>query len=127
MKKEIVNTENTAMVKSPSGLGKAALYNALVNPDYNIGDVNDDIVLVFIASQQVTIPNAETGEQEELTKYIFVDADGKSYYSFSQGVADCVRAIGMIFGEVSAENPVKVHPRRMQRGKNQRVVLDLID
>lgn len=99
---------------------KAALYNAMNNPDVQIADhIGQMINMRDIIIEAVDMLNEETGEVRTAPRCTIIDVDGNSYASTSVGIYNALRKICGIFRKSHFETglPIKVAQISIKGGK----------
>ena len=130
--------------KVETKVDKISIYNALNNPDENVGDnINMKIELVDVLLEQIEMVNdeddsievvAETGEifEEEpettvAVRTVLIDKDGKSYQAVSKGVYNSIKQIINIFGEPSTwEDPLTVEVKQVKVKRGSMLTLNIV-
>lgn len=116
--------------KIESMADKAALYNAINNPDVQISDhVNQVIVMQDVIIQQVQISRRdasghETGEVVTAPRVTIVDVEGHTYSCVSVGIYNALCNLKSIFGAPSWPDGLPVVVRQINRGSNRILTLD---
>lgn len=98
---------------------KAALYNAMNDPDVQIADhIGQMINMRDIIIEAIDLLNEE-GELHTVPRCTIIDVDGNSYSSTSIGIYNALRKISGIFHKSHFENglPVRVKQLSLEGGR----------
>lgn len=107
---------------------KMQLVNAMNNPDFNVSDcINQVILLRDVFVQTVMCRNEETGEENPAPRVVLIDKDGKAYHAVSVGIFSSLKNILFAFGQPSEwDAPIPVKIEQIQRGKNRMYTLKVV-
>lgn len=121
------NAENTMFCSFAAETveDKAALYNAINNPDVLISDYIGKVILMRdVILQAVQIVKEETGEVNTCPRVTIIDVDGNSFSCTSVGIYNALRNLIRIFGRPTWENGLPVIVRQITRGTRRIFTLD---
>lgn len=94
---------------------KIALYNALNNPAFKIGDmINKPIYIRDAVITGVEINDRNTGELRDAARCTIIDKDGKAYSATSSGILNSLKNILKVFGTLHFDEPLKVVVNQVQ-------------
>ncbi len=105
---------------------KAALYNAMSNPEHKVGDyINRTIVVRDLYVETVEITNEETGDITVAPRVVLIDTNGSTYQAVSKGVFTALTRLIRTFGEPTWEDGLPVIVRQISLGRNQMLTLEV--
>ena len=119
-------TLSYSSLKSGTAREKAALYNAMSNPDHKVGDyINQRIVVKDVYVETVELTDDETGDVVVAPRIVLIDMDGSSYQAVSKGIFGALQRLIQVFGEPTWEDGIPVIVRQVSLGKNQMLTFDV--
>lgn len=105
---------------------KAALYNAMSNPDHKVGDyINKTLVIKDIYVESIELTDEETGEVQIAPRIVLIDKDGVTYQAVSKGVFNALSRLIQTFGEPTWEEGLPCIVRQISLGRNQMLTLEV--
>lgn len=109
-----------------SDADKAALYNAINNPDVQLADhIGKEIVMRDVIIQPVEVISEATKEAVTAPRVTIIDMEGNTYSCVSQGIYNALSTLVQVFGEPRAwKNGLRVTVRQITRGTRRIFTLD---
>lgn len=117
------------MILKNEKANKKALFNAITNPNHNIGEmINLEFNVSKIIHTTATLLNEDTGEMEEKPRVVLFDENLESYASISTGVVNCVNNIESIYGTCDTwPDPIRVKViQKETRNGNKTILLEIV-
>lgn len=106
---------------------KAALYNAMNNPDKRIGDcINMTIAARDLYIEVVNCTNEETGEVTACPRIVIIDDQGVSYQAVSIGIYSALKKVIQVFGAPTWDEPVKLEVKQITKGSRKMLTLNVV-
>lgn len=106
---------------------KAALYNAMNNPDKRIGDcINMTIAARDLYIEVVNCTNEETGEVTACPRIVIIDDKGVSYQAVSIGIYSALKKVIQVFGAPTWDEPVKLEVKQITKGSRKMLTLNVV-
>lgn len=106
---------------------KAALYNAMNNPDKRIGDcINMTIAARDLYIEVVNCTNEETGEVTACPRIVIIDEQGVSYQAVSIGIYSALKKVIQVFGAPTWDEPVKLEVKQITKGSRKMLTLNVV-
>jgi len=107
---------------------KAALFNAMSNPDYRLGDhINEIIFVKDVFAEKIQLTSEETGEIQDVPRIVLIDKDGKSYAATSTGVFSALKRIFQLFGVPTWSEPIPVKVLQVTRKERKLLTLAIAE
>lgn len=99
---------------------KAALFNAVNNPDEVLAaHIGDTILITDVFVGTYDKVNKETGEVTTGRRIILLDDTGKTYFTGSSGIYLALQKLTAIFGQPHWEEPIPIKIRQVNsKGHN---------
>ena len=105
---------------------KAAMFNAMNNPDKRIADcINMTIAAKDLYIEVVNCTNEETGEVTACPRIVIVDADGVSYQAVSIGIYSALKKVVQVFGAPTWDDPVMLEVKQITKGSRKMLTLNV--
>lgn len=105
---------------------KAALYNAMNNPENRLGDcINQTIRVKDIFLEVVNCTNEKTGEVKACPRIVLIDDKNKGYQCVSIGIFSAVKKLFEVYGEPTWSTPVPVIVKQITRGERKMLTLNV--
>lgn len=105
---------------------KAALYNAMNNPDKRLADcINMTIPVKDMYIEVVNCTNEETGEVNACPRIVLIDEKGVSYQAVSIGIYSALKKAVQVFGAPTWEKPVKMEVKQITKGNKKMLTLNV--
>lgn len=109
---------------------KAKLFNLTNNPEHRLAEeINKVIPVVDVFCEVVncTHTNESTGEVTSnlAPRIVLIDDKGHGYTAVSIGIFNCVRRLIGAYGVPHWDNPLKVMPKEIIKGKNRILTLEV--
>lgn len=106
---------------------KAAMYNAMNNPDKRLADcINMQIAAKDLYIEVVNCTNEETGEVNACPRIVIIDDKGVSYQAVSIGIYSALKKAIQVFGAPTWEIPVKMEVKQVTKGNKKMLTLNVI-
>ena len=113
-------------MKADSDEAKAALFNAMNNPDKRIADcINMTIPAVDLYIEVVDCTNEETGEVNACPRIVIIDKNGVSYQAVSVGIYSALKKVIQVFGPPSWKKPVNLEVKQITKGARKMLTLNV--
>lgn len=110
----------TSLVDDGSIKTKATIFNAMNDTDYSLRDmVGKTIYITNFVAHKIQLTDEKTGEVSDAVRCVFIDKDGKTYGTVSNGVNS---AMIKLFATVGLPNvwdspmPIKVLEKTGRKG-----------
>lgn len=114
-------------MKAESKEEKAALYNAMNNPDKRIGDcINMTIAARDLYIEVVNCTNEETGEVTACPRIVIIDDKGVSYQAVSIGIYSALKKVIQVFGVPTWDEPVRLEVKQITKGSRKMLTLNVV-
>lgn len=114
-------------MKADSKEEKAALYNAMNNPDKRIGDcINMTIAARDLYIEVVNCTNEETGEVTACPRIVIIDDQGVSYQAVSIGIYSALKKVIQVFGAPTWDEPVQLEVKQITKGSRKMLTLNVV-
>lgn len=113
-------TNQYCSIKAVDGKAKAALFNAMNNPDKRLSDmINKQIAIRDLYMEMVQCAG-DGGEILNLPRIVLIDDKGISYQCVSTGIFGCMKKLVAMYGEPTWKEPIKVSvlQKKTRRGYN---------
>lgn len=105
---------------------KAALFNAMSNPQHKVGDyINRSIRVRDVYVEIIEIEDEDTHETVSAPRIVLIDMDGDSYQAVSKGIFSALSRAIQVFGEPTWEDGLPVIIKQISLGKNQMLTFDV--
>lgn len=105
---------------------KAALFNAMSNPNHKVGDyINRSIRVKDVYVEVIELTDEDTGEVTNAPRIVLIDTDGDSYQAVSKGIFSALSRAIQVFGEPTWDDGIPVIVRQISLGKNQMLTFDV--
>lgn len=105
---------------------KAALFNAMSNPNHKVGDyINRSIRVKDVYVEVIELNDEDTGETIQAPRVVLIDTDGDSYQAVSKGVFSALSRAIKVFGEPTWDDGLPIIVRQLSLGKNQMLTFDV--
>ena len=119
------NTSYSSM-KSGTAKEKAALFNAMSNPNHKVGDyINKTIRVKDVYVEVVEIEDEDTHEVVTAPRIVFIDMDGDIYQAVSKGVFSALSRVINVFGEPTWDDGLPFTIKQVSLGKNQLLTFEV--
>ena len=106
---------------------KAALYNAMNNPDKRLADcINMKIEARDLYIEVVNCTNEETGEVNACPRIVIIDKDGVSYQAVSIGIYSALKKVIQVFGAPTWTDPVVLGVKQITKGNKKMLTLNVV-
>ena len=106
---------------------KAALYNAMNNPDKRLADcINMKIEARDLYIEIVNCTNEETGEVNACPRIVIIDKDGVSYQAVSIGIYSALKKVIQVFGAPTWTDPVVLEVKQITKGNKKMLTLNVV-
>lgn len=106
---------------------KAALYNAMNNPDKRLADcINMKIEAQDLYIEVVNCTNEETGEVNACPRIVIIDKDGVSYQAVSIGIYSALKKVIQVFGAPTWTDPVVLEVKQITKGNKKMLTLNVV-
>lgn len=106
---------------------KAAMYNAMNNPDERLSEcINKVIEAKDLFIEVVNCTNTETGEVTACPRIVIIDKNGKSYQCVSIGIYSALKKVIQIYGAPTWEKPVKMEVKQITKGARKMLTLNVV-
>lgn len=106
---------------------KAAMYNAMNNPDKRLADcINMQIKAKDLYIEIVNCTNEETGEVTACPRIVIIDKDGTSYQAVSIGIYSALKKVIQVFGEPTWDEPVTLEVKQITKGNKKMLTLNVV-
>lgn len=106
---------------------KAALYNAMNNPDKRLADcINMQIKAKDLYVEVVNCTNEETGEMTACPRIVIIDEKGVSYQAVSIGIYSALKKVIQVFGAPTWETPVVLEVKQITKGTRKMLTLNVV-
>lgn len=106
---------------------KAALYNAMNNPDKRLADcINMKIEARDLYIEVVNCTNEETGEVNACPRIVIIDKDGVSYQAVSIGIYSALKKVIQVFGAPTWTDPVVLEVKQITKGNKKMLTLNVV-
>ncbi len=113
-------------MKAESDEEKAALFNAMNDPDKRLGDcINMTIQAKDLYIEVVNCTDEQTGEVTAAPRIVIIDESGKSYQCVSVGVFSALKKIIQVFGAPTWEKPLPITIKQITKGKKSMLTLNV--
>jgi len=107
---------------------KAALFNAMSNPDERLGDhINEIILIKDVFAETIQLTNEETGEIQNVPRIVLIAADGTSYAATSTGIFSALKRVFQLFGTPTWEEPIPVKVLQVTRKERKLLTLAIAE
>lgn len=114
-------------MKAESHVEKAALYNAMNNPDKRLADcINMQIKAKDLYIEVVNCTNEETGEVNACPRIVIIDEEGTSYQAVSIGIYSALKKAIQVFGAPTWHEPVTLEVKQITKGNKKMLTLNVI-
>nr|DAP12939.1 MAG TPA: Single stranded DNA binding protein [Caudoviricetes sp.] len=106
---------------------KAALFNAMNNPDYRLGDcINQTIKVKDVFVEVVNCTNEKTGEVQLCPRIVLIDDTNKGYQCVSIGIFSALKKLFGVYGEpFTWTTPVPVTVKQITKGERKMLTLNV--
>lgn len=105
---------------------KAALFNAMSNPNHKVGDyINRQIRVKDVYVEVIDIEDEDTKEMVQAPRIVLIDMDGDSYQAVSKGIFAALSRAIQVFGEPTWEDGLPIIVKQISLGKNQMLTFDV--
>ena len=135
MANEIVNVRDAmtaggnmcySSMKSGTVKEKAALFNAMSNPNHKVGDfINKTIRVKDVYVETIELEDEETNETVNAPRIVFIDMDGDTYQAVSKGVFSALSRVINVFGEPTWDDGLPFTIKQVSLGKNQLLTFEV--
>ena len=106
---------------------KAAMYNAMNNPDKRLADcINMQIKAKDLYIEVVNCTNEETGEVNACPRIVIIDDKGVSYQAVSIGIYSALKKVIQVFGAPTWVNPVTLEVKQITKGSRKMLTLNVV-
>lgn len=106
---------------------KAAMYNAMNNPDKRLADcINMQIKAKDLYIEVVNCTNEETGEVNACPRIVIIDDKGVSYQAVSIGIYSALKKVIQVFGAPTWEKPVTLEVKQITKGSRKMLTLNVV-
>ena len=106
---------------------KAAMYNAMNNPDKRLADcINMQIKAKDLYIEVVNCTNEETGEVNACPRIVIIDDKGVSYQAVSIGIYSALKKVIQVFGAPTWANPVTLEVKQITKGSRKMLTLNVV-
>lgn len=106
---------------------KAAMYNAMNNPDKRLADcINMQIKAKDLYIEVVNCTNEETGEVNACPRIVIIDDKGVSYQAVSIGIYSALKKVIQVFGAPTWEKPVTLEVKQITKGNRKMLTLNVV-
>lgn len=117
---------NYSSLKAGTLKEKAALFNAMSNPNHKVGDyINKSIRVKDVYVEIIELTDEDTGEVTNAPRIVLIDTDGDSYQAVSKGIFSALSRAIQVFGEPTWDDGIPVIVRQISLGKNQMLTFDV--
>lgn len=106
---------------------KAALFNAMNNPDFRLGDcINQTIKVKDVFVEVVNCTNEKTGEVQTCPRIVLIDDENKGYQCVSIGIFSALKKLFGVYGEpFKWVAPVPVTVKQITKGERKMLTLNV--
>ena len=105
---------------------KAALFNAMSNPNHKVGDyINRSIRVKDVYVEVIELTDEDTGETTQAPRVVLIDTEGDSYQAVSKGIFSALSRAIKVFGEPTWDDGLPIIVRQLSLGKNQMLTFDV--
>lgn len=119
-------TQYTSM-KAETKDEKAAMFNAMNNPDKRLADcINMQIKAKDLYIEVVNCTNEETGEVNACPRIVIIDEKGVSYQAVSIGIYSALKKVIQVFGEPTWIEPVTLEVKQVTKGAKKMLTLNVV-
>lgn len=113
-------------LKSGTMKEKAALFNAMSNPNHKVGDfINQTIRVKDVYVETIELVDDETGEVVTAPRIVLIDTNGQTYQAVSKGIFTALSRLIKTFGEPTWDEGLPCIVRQISLGRNQMLTLAL--
>lgn len=106
---------------------KAAMYNAMNNPDKRLADcINMQIKAKDLYIEVVNCTNEETGEVNACPRIVIIDDKGVSYQAVSIGIYSALKKVIQVFGAPTWDKPVTLEVKQITKGSRKMLTLNVV-
>lgn len=107
---------------------KQKIFNVINNCGNSLQDhINEEIEIMHIYLDNLTLANEETGEVNECARTILIATDGQAYQAVSIGVFNAVKKLLWLFGQpLNWEKPLRIKVKQISKGANKILTFDLV-
>lgn len=106
---------------------KAAMYNAMNNPDKRLADcINMEINAKDLYIEVVNCTNEETGEVNACPRIVIIDDQGVSYQAVSIGIYSALKKAIQVFGAPTWDEPVRLAVKQITKGNKKMLTLNVV-
>lgn len=106
---------------------KAAMFNAMNNPDVRLADcINMQIPVKDLFIEVVNCTNQETGETTACPRIVLIDESGKSYACVSIGIYGALKKAIQVFGAPTWEEPIVMEVKQISKGNRKMLTLNVV-
>lgn len=107
---------------------KAALYNAMNNPDFRLADsINETIKIKDVFVEVVNCTNQDTGEVTACPRIVLIDDKQKGYQCVSIGVFSALKKLFGVYGEPCTwEKPIPIKVKQITKGERKMLTLNVV-
>lgn len=117
---------NYSSLKAGTLKEKAALFNAMSNPNHKVGDyINKSIRVKDVYVEIIDLTDEDTGEVTNAPRIVLIDTDGDSYQAVSKGIFSALSRAIQVFGEPTWDDGLPIMIRQISLGKNQMLTFDV--
>lgn len=117
---------NYSSLKAGTLKEKAALFNAMSNPNHKVGDyINKSIRVKDVFVEVIELTDEDTGEVTNAPRIVLIDTDGDSYQAVSKGIFSALSRAIQVFGEPTWDDGLPITIRQISLGKNQMLTFDV--
>lgn len=114
-------------MKAQTKTEKAAMYNAMNNPDKRLADcINMKINAKDLYIEIVNCTNEETGETNACPRIVIIDDKGVSYQAVSIGIYSALKKAIQVFGAPTWEEPVTLEVKQITKGSKKMLTLNVV-
>lgn len=120
-------TTQFCSMKAESREEKAAMYNAMNNPDKRLADcINMEINAKDLYIEIVNCTNEETGEVNACPRIVIIDDQGVSYQAVSIGIYSALKKAIQVFGAPTWDEPVRLAVKQITKGNKKMLTLNVV-
>lgn len=117
---------NYSSLKAGTLKEKAALFNAMSNPNHKVGDfINRSIRVKDVYVEIIELTDEDTGEVTNAPRIVLIDTEGDSYQAVSKGIFSALSRAIQVFGEPTWDDGLPITIRQISFGKNQMLTFDV--
>ena len=111
-------------VKAETPEEKAAMFNAMNNPQYRLADyINKTINAKDLYVEVVNCTNEETGEVTPCPRIVIIDIEGNAFQCVSIGIYSAIKKVIQIFGEPTWKDGIKLEVVNVTKGNRKMLTL----